>query len=192
MLEFIGPVIASLAWPIAAIVIVCLLRGHLGKLLDRVERAETKWANLSFSRAIRDVGAEFLAVEGKATDEQGVEPKELLTVEGKATDEQGVEPEMYAPVAEVMSAWADVEDLCRELLAKKGVNVPRTYRALGSRLKRNQLIDSEHSAILGKLRQVRNIAVHGSPETVGAREAQEYIILAHRMMTYLDRQLADE
>ena len=91
-----------------------------------------------------------------------------------------------------MSAWADVEDVCRELLAKKGVHVPRTYRALGSRLKRSQLIDSEHAAILDKLRQVRNIAVHGAPETVGAREAQEYIVLADRMMTYLNRQLADD
>lgn len=181
ILELVPPIIASLAWPLAAIVIVCLLRRHLQKLIDRLEKAETKWGKLTFSKAIDDIKADFVKVEGIATADESLEETEKPETK-----------ELYAPIAEVMSGWADVEGLCQQLLAKKGVPVPKTYRALGSRLKRNQLIDSEHAAILDKLRQVRNIAVHGAPETVGSREAQEYIALADRMIGYLNHQIADE
>jgi len=163
VLGFLSAVVASLAWPGAAVVIVCLLRRDLQGLIDRLEKAETKWGSVTFSEAIADIKADVVAVEGAPTpDETAAEPERL---EGK---------ELYAPAAEVMSAWADVETLCQQLLAKKGVAVPGPYRALGSRLKRNQLIDPEHAAILDKLRQVRNIAAHGGPDTVSACDAREY------------------
>ncbi len=181
ILEIIPPIIASLAWPVTAIVIVCLLRRHLQKLIDRLEKAETKWGNLIFSKAIDDIKAQFVKIEGEVTSDESLEETEKPETK-----------ELYAPVSEVISVWADVEGLCQQLLAKKDVSIPKTYRALGSRLKRNQLIDPKHAAILDKLRQVRNIAVHGAPDTVGVREAQEYIVLANRMMTYLNRQLADQ
>lgn len=179
-LGFVSAVVRSLAWPAAAVVIVCLMRRHLEKLIDRLEKAETKWGSLTF-KAIADIKADFVAVEGP-----------VIPDESSAEAEKIEDKELYAPVAEVMSAWADVESLCQQLLAKNGVDVPGPYRALGSRLKRNQLIDVEHAAILDKLRQVRNIAAHGGPDTVSSWEAREYIALSARMMTYLNRQLAAE
>lgn len=127
---------------------------------------------------MKDIRANLWTV-GQVTAD--LSPEEIQKFEAKV---------LYNPVAEVMSAWADVEGLCQTLLAKKGENVPKNYRALGSRLKRNQLIDSEHADILDKLRQVRNIAVHGAPGTVDAHEAQEYIMLSELMISYLHSQLS--
>lgn len=180
ILELVTIVTGSVAWPIAVVVIVCLLRPHLQKLIDRLEKAETKWGNLTFSKAIDDIRARLLTIEGTVTCDES--QQEL--------DEPATE-ELYAPVAEVMSAWGEVESLCRQLLAKNEVHVPRTWRALGSRLKRYHLIDSEHAAVLDKLRQVRNIAAHGSPDTVSAHDAQEYVILADRVTRYLSQKIAD-
>lgn len=183
ILELGSPIIASLAWPFTVIAIVLLLRRHLQKLIDRLEKVETKWGNFTFPRGLDDIKANFDKVEGLATADELLEKTEKPETK-----------ELYVPVAEVMSGWADVERLCQQLLEKKGgVHIPKPNLASWLRLlKRNQLIDSEHAAILDKLRQLRNIAVHGGPGTVGACEAQEYIALADRMMRYLGRQIADE
>ncbi|MEX0703632.1 MAG: hypothetical protein WD069_16165, partial [Planctomycetales bacterium] len=151
------------------------------QMLGDTARLQQASRRATFSKAIADIKADFVALEGTVTaDEPAAETEKL---EGKG---------LYAPAAEVMSAWADVESLCQRLLEKNGVHVPGPYRALGSRLKRNQLIDPEHAAILDKLRQIRNIAAHGGPDIVSACEAREYIALAGRMMTYLNRQLGAE
>ncbi len=181
ILELAPSIVASLAWPVTAIVIVCLLRRNLRQLIDRLERAETKLGNFIFSKALFDLKEGLDKIEGSDTTDKSFE-------ETEKPDNK----ELYAPVAEVMSAWDDVEGLCQRLLAKRGLKTPKPYRPLGLSLKRNQLIDSEHSVILDKLRQVRNIAVHGAPDTVSSREAQEYVVLAGRMVTYLDGQIAGE
>jgi len=181
ILELIPPTVASLAWPVTAIVIVCLVRRQLQELISRLEKAERRFGSLIFPNAIADIKADLVTVEGVPTPDPSLEETE----KPEAKD-------LYAPVAEVMSAWADVEKLCQQLLAKNGHHVSGAYRDLGSRLERNRLIDHGHAAILDKLRQVRNIAVHGGPGTVGAREAQEYSMLASHMTAYLYRQLTVE
>lgn len=47
MVDF-SSIVASLAWPVAAIVIVVMLRQHLQKLFDRLEKAETPLGTLTF------------------------------------------------------------------------------------------------------------------------------------------------
>ena len=180
-MEAFNQLVGHLAWPITVLLLAIIFRRQLQKLIERLEKAETKWGDFTFSKAIDDIREDFIRIEGRVTAFESHDETDIPETK-----------ELYAPVAEVMSAWTDVEELCKQLLTKKGIHAPRTYRALGSRLNRNQLIDSEHAIILGKLRQVRNIAAHGSPETVSARDAQEYIVLANRMMTYLNRQLGGE
>src|SRR5688572_22395712 len=113
--------VASSAWPIATVVVVFLLRRQLQSLIDRLESANTKWGDFTIAKVIEEIEAEFARVEGPIAVARVEETEKLVT------------NQVYAPVAEIMSAWVEVEQLCKQLLAKAGVSVPSNYRALGSR-----------------------------------------------------------
>jgi hypothetical protein len=97
---------------------------------------------------------------------------------------------VYLPRAEVLEAWLQIEQLCGKLLAHAGERVPPNFRALGSRLKRYQLIDAAHEDVLDNLRNGRNLAAHG--ERVSADDARAYRNAAADMIGYLNTRLQAE
>jgi hypothetical protein len=113
--------------------------------------------------------------------------------EQKLTSPPAVEAALamvYLPRAEVLESWLQIEQLCRKLLAHAGEPVPPNFRALGSRLKRYQLIDAAHEDVLDNLRHGRNLAAHG--ERVSADDARVYRNVAANMIAYLNTRLQAE
>jgi len=183
--EFLSRLVDTLAWPLTLLAIVFLLRreiaslfGPLAEALGRLEKLSTKSVTAEFGKAAKDAEDELGKGEQRPPEDQ--------------LPEKPAAKEIYLPATEVLEAWLQVEQLCRELLAARGFSVPGPYRALGSRLKRYNLIDEHHARVLDTLRQMRNMVVHGGAGAIGPREASEFIALADRMAFYLSNQLKQD
>ena len=171
--DFIPKLAGAIAWPIAAAVIVFLLRNYIRKLLERLQKAETKIGDFTFGEAVVDAVVTFEKVEGQIVSAPEPTPKVI-----------------YNPVAEVLSSWAHVERLGQELLRKHSGKSPTTWRGLGTQLKHRQLIDPEHAEIFDKLRQIRNIAAHDQRQ-ITPKEVTEYQQMIDRMTVYLNTKLGE-
>src|SRR5262249_50260925 len=174
--QLIELVLKQLAWPTAALLIVWLLRGPLAELIrhtDVVERDNDGNLRIKFHKIVQAI--------------QQALPAEISTIEGKVLNQ-----EVYSPITEIMEAWIQIEERCRKLLARNGQPVPQTFRALGTRLKQHRLLDDKHADALDKLRQGRNLAVHGGLQSIDSTEAAQYLRLADEMIQFLDRRLSGD
>lgn len=171
-IESLPEIIKSLSWPVAVVIIIFIFRKPIGDLIKRIEEAETKWAKIKFKKGLEEVKSIAKETEKKPEREAEI-----------------IEKDIYSPISEIISSWNDVENTCQKLLAAKGQHIPLTFRALGSRLKRHNLIDNEHAMILDKLRQLRNVAVHGGSEAIDSDDASEFIRLSENIIEYLREQI---
>jgi len=91
----------------------------------------------------------------------------------------------------ILYAWAEIEELCRQLLVKHRVRVPLTFRALGSRLKQARLLDQVHADLLDQLRHGRNLIAHGGNRSPDLMISDFYVDNARKLSDYLNAVLAE-
>lgn len=148
-LQFISSVVGSLAWPTAVIAIVILLREPLGKLVPLIRTLKYKEWQI-------DVGQELSAV------------KESVEANADQPDEQAEEPTpvfrqlaLIEPRAAVLSAWAPVELALKDLGLKRGIyKMGMPIYVVADTLSKTGVLDSTTYEALGRLKRIRNEAVH--------------------------------
>ncbi|WP_422422736.1 hypothetical protein [Pseudomonas sp. GZD-222] len=151
-LQFFSSVVGSLAWPAAVITLVILLREPLGKLLPLIRTLKYKEWQI-------DVGQELdavkVSVEATADqpDERAEEPtpvfRQLAHIE---------------PRAAVLSAWAPVELALKDLGLKHGIyKLGMPIYVVADGLSKAGILDSITYEALGRLKRIRNEAVHLAP-----------------------------
>lgn len=174
-LQFVSSIVGSLAWPAAIVAVVALLRDPLGKLVPLIRTLKYKEWQI-------DVGQELEAV------------KESVEATADQPDERAEEPTpafrqlaKIEPRAAVLSAWAPVELALKDLGMKSGVyklGMP-IYLVAESLSKAGVLDDTTYDA-LGRLKRIRNEAVHLAPisydEAISMGELCEWALVRLKTM----------
>ena len=175
---FIASVLRSLTWPSVVIVLLFLLRKHLGGMADRIEELTLPGgAKAKFVKALDEARAEkeLVAVESGPLDQKVSE-----------VDARRLELANRFPEAAVMEAYKDVEALVLELRDALDLPPRTNFRRVVSRLVEQGLVAHEVQLLFENLQQARNASAHaGSANRITPGEALEYMAQAEFLVSLL-------
>ncbi len=167
--------LASLAWPVFALVVVLLFRSQITDLLSSgMRRFKAGPFEVEWDRQLSEAEAEL--------DQPGV-PAPPAAVGPLSEELAGVA--RAAPAAGVMEAHARVERELRQLLTEDGVtdDALRTGAAgLARQAGKRGLITEETARAIEGLTVLRNLAAHGRAGEVSVERATEYLVLADAVL----------
>lgn len=183
-LTFIAKIIESIAWPIASLILVILLKAEIQSLLPFIKRLKAGPLEAEFERELREL---------RTTVE--IDPvlppteKTLSTAEQKLLQLIEINPR-----SAILEAWQGVEAYARKLVVDLGLHDPGpesrplldTYRAIA----RANLLSLEDLALFHELRSLRNQAAHAEDFNPTKEAALNYVQLASRLRVKLERPAA--
>ena len=181
LLEAIAKVLASIAWPIAAVTIAYNFKKELAALLTRLKKFKAGAAEAEFSELLRETEEDVDIV--RTPEAQAITPE---VIEGAATNPRGA----------ILSAWIEVETAIRQLYESKApreAGLYPTYRPargplqLMRELQRTEILDHNYIALFHDLRTLRNDAAHDIDFNPPPGEVVRYIQLARELTVALKR-----
>ncbi len=177
-LTFIVQMTQALAWPVAAIVLLLLLRRPLVRLLPLIQKLRYGPLELDFGRQIAELAVQAereLPAAGQADSE--AEAARLMSLA------------QVSPRAAVLEAWLQVEQAAMTLSQREGLALSsqelRTPLLLGQALEQAGSLDEAKMTIYHRLRNLRNAAAHAANFELDTEAALEYVRLALRLAAYL-------
>lgn len=180
---FISKLVEYLAWPIASVLLIALLRKEFRTLLPQVRKLKAGPIEAEFER-----GAELLESQLPA------QPKvaEALNLASKGGELKSL-PDESSPRSKVLEAWLKLEIAANAALSRKLVqtNVPGammsrpTIRGLANTLQTNGLLHEGQVALFKELQHLRNEVVHTYEFTPTREAIIRYIDTANYLTWWL-------
>lgn len=172
--EFSRDVVGSVAWPIAVIVIVLILREDLRKLLASIRKYTYKDHTVDFGRELEatkeqaEVLTPPLVLPSTSSSSSSITETESEDVERLRRIAE------HSPNAAVLEAWLMVEKALVEAVNRLGVDLQspsrRRPQLLLRALSSKEKVDRETIILIDQLQRLRNEAVHSvSMQFDGAR-----------------------
>jgi hypothetical protein len=176
-LEFIASVVASLAWPAAALILFFCIRKPLTELLPLLQRLKYKDIELDFRKRVEEVSSEVLE-EVPAAPRAARATTELESIAKLAE---------ISPRAATIEAWRSVDVAAGDAARRLGWQPGRdrgTHQAVRF-LEQHPDLDPNVARLIQDLRQVRNQAAHVPAFAITKNTALEYASSAARVADYL-------
>lgn len=179
-LTFAAEVIKALAWPLTVLIIFLVLRKPLSNLLPLLQRLRYKELEIDFGKRIQELAVE---VKKELPDTPEAESRALQR------KEQLEDLAQVSPRAAILEAWLELEQVAVEATKRHGLNLTSRERKtpilLERALQENEVLDESKRTIFGRLRNLRNAAVHASDFSFDPDSAIEYADSALRLAEYL-------
>lgn len=184
--ELAASLVGSLAWPIAAMVIVALFRSELQTILKRVTRVRLGSVEFDISRAIDRI--ERAAEAGRLPSP----PSEYRTAPGGPVsmwDELRDRATMESPQAAIIGAWAVVEAEVQDAAERLGLfGFGRGFRSRLLELTDVPEVDRSLVNMTREASTVRNAAAHTHFEgQTSDEDAWTFVDLARRLSAAWNR-----
>jgi hypothetical protein len=179
-LSFISSLVHGLAWPTTVIVGVLLLRKPLLDALRTLRRVKYGEIEANFSEQIdKAAGAAERSFPATAGQSRPVLPSEAVA-QAEAS-----------PRSAILEAWLRLSSSALAALRRKGVPLGEAradypVAVVEKALRDSKLLPVDQIALLSKLRDIRNQAVH-NPIAPTPGQALEYAMVAARLTSALDR-----
>lgn len=180
-LTFIAKLVEFLAWPVAAVVLVAVLRTELRQLLPHVKKLKAGPVEAEFEREVKELQKEVSA-----------QPAPVPLPEGLTAERQMLfQLVQVNPRSAILEAWRGVEEAALRLVQSKGLYVSErdarsafaVIRAIGSA----NVLSAEDFALYHDLRGLRNQAAHATDFTPTTDVALSYVGLASRLRGALEQ-----
>ena len=172
-LTFISNLIESVAWPLAILLIIFLMKDDLSRLLLNIKRFKHKDTEIDFEMAVHEVSQE-LEPDNNSMPER--EPDDLT---------------LLSPRGSIIESWLRVEDSLRQFNERHGIEGKdkKPFRSSHNVL---QILDYDvlgksTIVMLDKLRKLRNEAVHLNDASITSESALEYRNMANRVIKIIEK-----
>ncbi len=180
-LTFITKLVEALAWPVATLALVLLLRKQIVDLLPYVKKLKAGPVEAEFEREVKEL---------KATAE--AQPQLLPPPEGLTPERQMLlQLVQVNPRSAVLEAWRGVEESSIRVIQNQAIYVPEREAssplAIIRALNRESLLTNDEVALYHDLRSLRNQAAHADQFAPTTDAALNYIELASRLRQALER-----
>jgi len=182
LLSFASKIIESLAWPIASVSLVMLLREEIGKLAPFLKKLKAGPVEAEFERDVR------------ALQESAPAPKK----EGNAKPTDTASENFLFQLAElhprsaILESWVRVEAAARALLHSKAIPVSKPgylpAASLAEPLAEHKFITQGQVTLFHELRRLRNEVAHAQGFEPTLESARAYIDLASFLQSHLEGQ----
>jgi uncharacterized protein YutE (UPF0331/DUF86 family) len=187
-LTFLSSDIKSLAWPIAVLVAIVVMKRDIAALLralaPRLQKAKGPWGELTFGQGVDEVEDKLPPAETKAITE----------VEEAKRIEDVSELARLPPSYIVSQAWLRLEHAIREAVDERSGEI--AVSAGGGRkspliyvekLSQHDILPSEEVDILHEMRQLRNRAVHSLDPDITITDALRYNDIANSLLLKIEQ-----
>ncbi|HAD81210.1 MAG: hypothetical protein A2509_06245 [Candidatus Edwardsbacteria bacterium RIFOXYD12_FULL_50_11] len=178
VLTFIVEIIKAIIWPVTIVLLFFTFKEKIANLLQYLQKLKYKDFELEFQQSMKELVNETanakLPIPSQGEDEKKNQVLALIDL---------------SPRSAILEAWLEVESAAAESLV--GVNkvfYEHTYISplqLSGFLVRSEILDDKKAAIFGKLRNLRNMAVHSPDIKFPINEVREYIDLAFSLSKYI-------
>jgi hypothetical protein len=156
-LTFIAKIAEALAWPLATVALVALLRGEIRSLVPLIRRVKAGPVEAEFERGTEEL-KERLPLQPGASEALAHTPPPKAAEPPIGTN----------PRSEVLEAWLQLEAVANDALFKKqlkgahpGAIVARpSLRGLAEALRANGLLHEGQLSLFQELQHLRNNVVH--------------------------------
>ncbi len=177
MMEYFAAIIESIAWPLAVLVIVVMMRKPIKDLMRLIATVKYRDFEVTFREELKEARAE--------AEDSGID------ISGTRLDEndQIFKLVEISPAAAILEAWKRIEIAARNKVAdlvkdqealEKAQRYPLQYLEISG-----SLIPSTVEAIR-RLRSLRNHAAHGKELGITKTSAIEYVIMANAIAKQID------
>ena len=180
-LQFIVEMTKALAWPIAAVVIVIVMRRPLSELLDRIAEVTLPGGyKVAFRESLRKAGDAVAKLDAAA----GAKLRQ-----DKAASEYLFQKEVPSGIGildQMIAAFVQLETLLlevRPIIEKPNLRTPREVAA---ELVRQRLVSTAFMEAFENLRRARNAAVHIPDQQITPTEAIDFVAQAKILSDYLE------
>ena len=181
-LTFVSNIVSALAWPVATLSIVIILRAPIFKILNLVSRIKVSDVELEFDRQL-SVAKEEASIE--------LRNDELKQIGLPAPiDNHLVKLAEVSPRAAVTESWRHVEasalNAAKSLISKESFsNKTMTFQAI-SIIEKSGVLPERIVLLLRQLRSLRNQAAHAPEFSLSESSAIEYAQLAYQVIAFLE------
>lgn len=186
-LQFVSALIGHLVWPVTVLILACKFRLTIIKLLLRLRRVKGKGWQFEFYKEL-----EQLTEKAEEAQLLPPSPQQLLPTTAPLT-QQDVQNELFAlaadaPQAAIALAWTIVETNLADAVSKVS-GQPSSDSAVENarRLSDAGRLKKEFVDIIGKMQQLRNLAMHGLYREVTSANAKHFVDLTLRVLAQLQR-----
>jgi len=173
-LQFVASLVSSLAWPLALVAIVLILRRPLTGLLGRIVKARGYGIEAEFAEAQASVALATAAVAGIASGSARAFDATVRVRESLVSTLADTAKE--APAAAVTIAYAEIEKAIRARIGEAAEGAKLSSSVLVAMALGRGVISSETAEAVRGLTVLRNLAAHG--DEVDPAKALDYLMLA--------------
>jgi|ERR1035441_66342 hypothetical protein len=175
-LEFIASVIAALAWPVSIILLFCILRRPIIKLIPLLRRLKIKELELEFREGLDAVKPQDIQIAGGRQ-----KAKEALDARVRPL-EHYLRLAAVSKRSAIMEAWLEVEAAASDAyvrLVEPGMKVFMSPRQTADFLRGRERISEDDYRVYAELLRLRNRAAHEIDNLdINDAVVREYIGLA--------------
>jgi hypothetical protein len=187
-LQFLASLIKSLAWPATLVMLVVLFRIPIRRALLTLTRLKYKDFELDFGHELKQ-----LEKEAKAIDITPQLPKSIAPTKRDSSQllQEAAQLAQRFPEPAVAVAWQAVEDELMQAVMRLAISpdYPAHNSALRNAelLKAQDAIDKRTFELLNRMRNLRNMAVHGAHGAayITTDEALEFLALTRGVVEKL-------
>src|SRR5690606_17441712 len=180
-LSFFERIIGHVAWPLAAVILVSLLRKEIKALLPFVKRLKAGPVEAEFEREVKEL---------RATTE--VQPQLVAPAEGLSPEKQMLlQLVQVNPRSAILEAWRGVEAAALRVVSSRGIFVPpreaSSPLAVIRALTKDSVLSPDEVSLFHELRSLRNQASYADDFRPTLDAALNYVELAGRLRATLER-----
>ena len=187
-LQFISAIVSSVAWPATLIVLVWMLREPLRRVLLTITSLKYKDLEVDFGRELKELEEKAKVINITPINRTALpspakdEPSQILA------DAERLAADFPGPA--VALAWSAVESTLMQAVMRLAISPD--YPSDNSAYKNTKLLagqgllDTQTLEVFERLRNLRNIAVHGGGGVqISFDEAREYVAIARGVVEKL-------
>ena len=178
-LTFIAQVTAALAWPLAVLACVALLRKPLSNLVPLLRRLKYSDLELQFGREVAEATKEAEVVTLGSSDKRIVEETK------RQVWEDVIQLASARPRTAIREAWRRVETALHDLAKARGLEVAPTAwsmpMVLGALMLNSGVISDAQYSMLNRLRRLTSEAERAPLDSLSVDDAVQFVELALRL-----------
>lgn len=179
-LEFIASLISSLAWPVAAIIALIIVKEPLLKALPRLQKVKFKELEAEFDRDLDKIEKDV-----KDAGLEDIEDAEVV----EDLQERLEQISQISPNAAIVEAFRSLEKSAKSLIKSKNLHpnykVASPYKLIERVLDQSNFLSKKEISIFRDLRNLRNKITHSDLHAT-KKQADEYIELAALLIAKID------
>ncbi len=180
-LKFIASIIDSLAWPVAVLLLVLILRGPLRVLLGSLTQFRYGDVEINFGREVLELRNKAKAAGLDISKDVSREKPDIQDSAQIIADAMRLASELQGSA--IILAWTAVEQELMQAVMRLAISPD--YPPYNSAIKNTQLLhkegylDADNCGLLERMRRLRNAAAHPSREIteISADDARKFVAL---------------